>query len=116
MSDPFTLIDLEISTNSYRIECTKIKNFEGENCASTISMDHTFGYDMNLFESDIMLFGSDLVLFPSNFKLQEHSVMLVAALTNFGVKNQVPQVFFRFVVGDLMSVSSYEVSAMLFFE
>ena len=27
-SDPFTLIDLELPTNSYRIECTKIQNFE----------------------------------------------------------------------------------------
>ena len=42
--------------------------------------------------------------------------MLVAALTNFGVKNQVPQVFFKFVVGDLMLVSSYEVDDILFFE
>ena len=35
--------------------------------------------------------------------------MLVAALTNFGVNNQVPQFFFKFVVGDLVLVSSYEV-------
>ena len=56
-SDAFTLIDLELPTNSYRIACTNIQNFEeGENCASTISVDHTFGFDMNLFVSDIILF------------------------------------------------------------
>ena len=60
--DPFTLIDLELPANSYRIECTKIQNFErGENCASTILVDHTFGSDMNLFGSDMILFGSYLI-------------------------------------------------------
>ena len=42
--------------------------------------------------------------------------MLVAALTNFGVKNQVPQFFFKFVVGDLVLFSSYEVADILFCE
>ena len=42
--------------------------------------------------------------------------MLVAALTNFGVKNQVPQVFFKFAAGDLVLVSSYEVVDILFCE
>ena len=70
-SDPFTLIALELPTNSYIIECTKIQNFEGgENCTSTISMDHTFGYDMNLFGSDMILFGYDLILFGFNFNFQ----------------------------------------------
>ena len=33
-SDPFTLINLELPVNSYRIACTKNQNFEeGENCA-----------------------------------------------------------------------------------
>ena len=58
---------------------------------------------MNLFGSDIILFGSDLILFGSSFKFQELSVMLVAALINFGVKNQVQQVCFKIVVGDLIS-------------
>ena len=40
--------------------------------------------------------------------------MLVAALTNSGVKNQVPQFFFNFVDGDLVLVSSYEVADILF--
>ena len=42
--------------------------------------------------------------------------MLVASLINFGVKNQVLQVFFKFVVGDLMLVSSYEVVDIVFCE
>ena len=42
--------------------------------------------------------------------------MLVAALTNFGVKNQVPQFFFKFVDGDLVLVYSYEVADILFCE
>ena len=40
----------------------------------------------------------------------------LAALINFGVKNQVPEVFFKFVAGDLMLVSSYEVSDIVFFD
>ena len=42
--------------------------------------------------------------------------MLIVALTNFGVKNQVPQVFFKFAAGDLVLVSSYEVDDILFCE
>ena len=34
--------------------------------------------------------------------------MVVFGLINFGVTNQVPQVSFKLVVGDLMLVSSYE--------
>ena len=49
-SDPFTLIDLDLPANSYRIACTNTWNFEeGENCASTISVEHTLGSNMNLF-------------------------------------------------------------------
>ena len=70
-SDPFALLDLDLPANSYRIACTNIQNFEeGENCASTISMEHTLGSDMNLFGSDMILFGSNMVLFGSGFKLQ----------------------------------------------
>ena len=42
--------------------------------------------------------------------------MLVAALTNSGVKNQVPQFFFNFTAGDLVLVSSYEVADILFYD
>ena len=81
-------IYLELPANSYRIACTNIQNFEeGEICASTISVDHTFGSDMNLFGYDMILFGSDLILFGSNFEFQEPLVMLVAGLINFGVTN-----------------------------
>ena len=41
-SDPFSLLDLDLPVNSYRIACTNIQNFEErENCASTVSVDHT---------------------------------------------------------------------------
>ena len=80
-SDPFTLIDIELPLNSNMIACTNFHNFEeGENCASTISVEHTLGYDMNLFGYDMILFGSDLILFVSIFKFQEPSVMLVGGL------------------------------------
>ena len=72
---------------------------------------HIFGYNMNLFRSDLFY---DLILFASNFKIQELSVMLVAALTNSDVKNQVPQFFFNFAAGVLVLVSSFEVADILF--
>ena len=56
-----------------------------------------------------------MILFGSNFKFQEPSVMLVAGLINFGVTNQVLQVFFK-LVGDSMLVSSYEFADMIFCE
>ena len=81
--DPFTLINLEIPVNSYRIACTKNQNFEGgENCASTTSMENSFGTDMNLFGSDLF---SDMIIFGSGFKIQEISVLLVTGFINFGV-------------------------------
>ena len=61
----------------------------------------TLGSDMKLFGYDLL--GYDMILFVSFFKFQELSVMLVVALINFGVKNQVPQVSFKVVVGDLIS-------------
>ena len=45
---------------------------------------HSFGSVLNLFRSDLL---SDMILFGSYFKIQELSFMLVATLTNFGVKN-----------------------------
>ena len=65
-----------------------------------------FGYDMILFGYDMILFGSDMILFGSSFKFQELLINLVDDLINFGVTNQVPQVSFKLVVGDLMLVSS----------
>ena len=75
---------------------------------------HTFGSDMNLFGSDIILYTSDLILFCLGFKFQELSVMLEVALINFGVKNQVPQVSFKIVVGDLMSFRTIGYDMKLF--
>ena len=69
---------------------------------------------MNLF--GYYLFGYGLILFGSNFKFQELPVMLVAVLINFGVKNQVPKVSFKIVVGDLMSVLSHEFYDIIFCE
>ena len=53
---------------------------------------HSFGYFLNLFRSNLLF---DLILFGSYFKIQNHSVMLVAALTKSGVKNQVPHFLFK---------------------
>ena len=62
-------IDLELPANFYMIACTDIQNFEeGENCASTILVEHTLGYGMKLFEYDKILFGYDMILFSSGFK------------------------------------------------
>ena len=65
---------------------------------------------MNLFRFDLLY---DLILFGSYFKFQELSIMLVAALTNSTVKNQVPHFLFKIDDGDLVLVSSYEVADIL---
>ena len=85
--DPFTLIDLELPTNSYMIVCTDTQGFEEEEkCASTISVEHTLG-------SDMISFGYDLILLC--YRVQELSVLLVAVLINFSVKKQVPKISFK---------------------
>ena len=73
-----------------------------ETTAGDLISFHSFGSVMNLFRSDLL---SDIILFGSNFKIQELSVMLVAALTNSGVKNQVPQFLFKTTARDLVLVS-----------
>ena len=114
-SDPFTLIDIELPTNSYMIACIDTQGFEeGENCASAILVEDTIGSDMNLFGYDTILFGSDLILFGSSFKFQELPIVLVAVLINFGVKDQIPKISFKIYVGDLMSVFSHEFSDIIF--
>ena len=114
-SYPFTLINIGLPVNSYMIACTNTQNFEkGENCASTISVDHTFGSDMNLFGYDVILFGYYLILFGSIFKFQESLFMHVPGLINFGVTNQVPQVSSKLATGDLMLASSYEFYDIIF--
>ena len=42
--------------------------------------------------------------------------MILAGFITFGVTNQVPQVFSKLVVGDLVLVSSYEVADIVFCE
>ena len=98
------------------IECTNSHNFveEGEKCASTISVGHLEPFFQTL-GSYMNLFGSYVALFGSFFKFQEPPVMLVVVLINFGVKNQVSQVSFKIVVGDLMSVFSHEFADIIFY-
>ena len=67
-SDQFSPHDLDLPANSCRIACTKIQNFEEEeNCASTVSVDHNFGSDMNLIGSGTILFVYDLIFLGSKF-------------------------------------------------
>ena len=91
------------------ITCTTTQSFvkEGENCASTISLGL-----LALFNT----LGFDIILFVSSFISQEPPAMLVSILINFGVKNQVPQVSFIFVVGGSMSVFSHEFADIKFCE
>ena len=63
-----------------------------------------------------LILGSYITLIGSNLKFQEPQVMLVVVLINFGVKNQVPQVSFKIVAGDLMSVFSHEFADIIFCE
>ena len=111
--DPFTLINLELLVNSYIIACTKNQNFEGENCASTISVEESFGYDMDLFGYDLI---TDMIICDSVFNIKEILVLLVTGFINFGVTNQAPQVSFNFVVEDSMLVFSYEFADIRFCE
>ena len=96
------------------IACTNTQSFveEGENCASTILVEHTLGYDMNLFVFDMTLFGSDTILISM---FQYISLLLVAFLINFGVKNQVPKISFKNYAGDLMLVFFYEFDDIIFY-
>ena len=55
------------------------------------------------------------MLFGSIFNFQELPFMLLAALINFGVKNQALQVSFKLVTGDLILVFSYEFVDIIFF-
>ena len=92
------------------IACPNTHSFveEGENCASSISVEHL----EPLFHTLV----PDMALFGSNFKFQEPSVMLVVVLINFGVKNQVTQVSFKIVDEELMLVFSHEFVDIIFFE
>ena len=106
-SDPFTPHDLDLPANSCTIACTKIQNFEDEeNCASTVLVDHTIGYYMNLIVSDMILFRYDLIFLGLIFQIHNLLVLLVVVLIN-GVKKQVPQVSFKIVARDLISFHSF---------
>ena len=100
--DQFSTHDLYLPSNSCRIVCTKIQNFEEEeNSAFTVSVDHTFGYDMKLIGYDMILFRSDIIFLFLIYKIHNLSVLLVAVLINF-VKKQVSQVSFKTVARDLI--------------
>ena len=61
-SNQFAPRDLDLPAKSCRIACTKIQNFEEEeSCASTVSVNHLFEFDIKLTGSDMILFGSDLI-------------------------------------------------------
>ena len=73
------------------IECIDSQGFkEGENCASTILVEHTLGYDMEFIGYNMRLFGSDLILLGS--RVQDILVPLVVVLINFCVKKQVQKI------------------------
>ena len=96
------------------IKCTNTQSFEeGENCASTISVEQIFGSDMNLFGSDLF---SYLIIFVSGFNIQELFVLLITSFINFGVTNQALQVSFNFVVENSILVLSYEFDDIIFCE
>ena len=69
---------------------------------------------MDLFVSNVILFRSDIILLGSIFQVHEPSVLLVVVLINFGVKKQVPQVSFKIVVGDLISLNTFKYDVELF--
>ena len=98
------------------VACSNTRSFvEGENYASTILVEHWEPL-FHTIVSDMTLFGYDMTLFGSNFKFQEPPVMLVAVFINFGVKNQVPQVSSKIVVGNSMLVFSHEFADIIFCE
>ena len=63
-SDPFTLIDIILPTNSYLIACTYSQIFteEGENCPFSILVVHP-----GLF---FLILGDEITLFGLKFKFQ----------------------------------------------
>ena len=69
---------------------------------------------MDLFGSDMILFRSDMILLGSIFQLHDFLVLLVAGFINFGVTNQVPQVSFKIVAGDLISFHTFGSDMKLF--
>ena len=62
----------------------------------------------------MIFFRYDLILFGSSFKFQDPSFMLVSGFINFSVTNQVPQVSFKIVAGDLISLHSFGFDMNLF--
>ena len=113
-SDSFSPLDLYLPSNSCRIACTKIQNFEEEqSCASTVSVNHLFGSDINLIGSNMILFRSDLIFLGLIYQIHNLSVLLEAVLIN-GVKKQVPQVSFKTVAGDLISFHTFGSDMELF--
>ena len=61
------------------------------------------------------ILGVAITLFCLKLEFQGLSVMLMTDLIKFGVKNQALKVYFKILVGDSMSVSSYEFDDIIFF-
>ena len=59
--------------------------------------------------------GAALTLFCLKLEFQGLSIMLATELISFGVKNQAPQVSFKFAIGYSMSVYYYEFDDIKFF-
>ena len=81
-SDTITPHDLDLPVKSCRIACTKIQNFEEENYASIISVDHFFESDIKIIGYDMILFRSVLIFLGLIFQIHNLSVLLVAILIN----------------------------------
>ena len=62
---------------------------------------HTFRYDMNIFGYNMILFVSDMIFLGSIFQIHNLSVLPIAFVMN-SVKEQVPQVSYKTVAGDLI--------------
>ena len=115
-SDPFTLIDLEFPTNSYMIACTNTQNFEeGENRASTISMEHILGCDMPIcIWYDIIWIWYYIIWF--NISVSWAFNVACSSSHQFWCKNQVPKVSFKIIIGELMLVFSHKFDNIIFCE
>ena len=66
------------------------------------SVNHLFESDINLIGSDMILFRFYLIFLSLIYQIHNLSVLLVAVLTNSGVKKQGPQVSFKTAAGDLI--------------
>ena len=80
------------------IACTDTQGFEeGENCASTMSVEHTLGSYMEFIGSDMILFGYDMILI--GYRVQYILVLLVSVLINWCEESSTKNLFQTFCWG-----------------